>query len=87
MEGTRIPIQHGLASPKGPRRFSSCSTAERTDHVFFQAEFEFRGYRNLHEPAGNLSWAVADSQRAFVQVFDRSAAVRGEIIVDIGVYP
>ena len=33
LEDTRIPIQHGLVSPKNPRGFLSCSKAERADHV------------------------------------------------------
>jgi hypothetical protein len=31
MKGRKIPVQHGLASPKNPRGFLNCSKAERTD--------------------------------------------------------
>jgi len=41
MEGSKIPAQHGLASPKNPRGFQNCSNAERTDHVFFPAKSVF----------------------------------------------
>jgi hypothetical protein len=36
MEGGKIPVQHGMASPKNPRGFLNCSKAERTDRSSFR---------------------------------------------------
>ena len=88
MVGTETLIQHGLASPKNPHGFLSCSNAERPDHVISSGETRSEAIANLVSlPAigvvGDQLFVTSSGASLAIEL----GAVGGEIIADIGVYP
>jgi len=76
MEGTRIPIQHGMASPKNPRGFLNCSKTERTDQSSFRLHPQIEAIAIFMSVPAIRAATAAHSQGVALWVFDPSSVFR-----------